>query len=204
MNKTKQQFIYGFIILIVIGLLIYGFLNYNEQFSYLMPYKNRVCGNCESLDQLNCGKCVNCGYCVKSDGTAKCVSGDDNGPYYETDCESYYPNSNGVLQPESPTIVNYTYYNPNTYWWLPYGPYWNNWYGRNYWTNWNYWNNRYDKRYERRDYRRDYRKDKRHDNKTSFRGSTGRYGTKANTRTNTRTNTRNNTRGGTRNGGRRR
>jgi len=67
----------------------------------------QYCSNCGDLNTATCSTCSNCGVCV-TDGVAKCVDGDVNGPYFRQDCDSWNPQSY-VYNFGLPTYVNYNY-----------------------------------------------------------------------------------------------
>lgn len=56
-----------------------------EQFSNIY---NNNCSNCNSLSSNQCKLCANCGWCINKN-SAKCISGDVNGPYYDS-CMVWY------------------------------------------------------------------------------------------------------------------
>ena len=74
-----------------------------EGFDMYPYYSRRYCPSCEFRGRGSCSMCLNCGYCIKADGTGRCLPGDSNGPYFAEDCaywtygqdnEFYYPYSN--------------------------------------------------------------------------------------------------------------
>ena len=43
--------------------------------------------DCYNLPHEACVNCENCGVCISRDGDVKCVPGDINGPFFESDCK---------------------------------------------------------------------------------------------------------------------
>lgn len=84
-EKTKEGF--------------YGIINpYIERGDYKVTSANQsmwdplwegdVAEDCYVLSNNDCMKYSNCGLC-KKDGIAKCIPGDDQGPYFKEDCEGW-------------------------------------------------------------------------------------------------------------------
>ena len=46
----------------------------------------RFCANCGYYNPMSCLNCVNCGICHTPAGSAQCLPGDQNGPYFRADC----------------------------------------------------------------------------------------------------------------------
>jgi len=57
----------------------------------------KQCDTCGTLNQYQCGKCVDCGYCVGVGGKGECVQGDANGPFFRDDCIAYKYHGNGSV-----------------------------------------------------------------------------------------------------------
>lgn len=51
---------------------------------------SRYCGSCGHKSELTCSDCVNCGFCITSNGHGQCVPGDERGPYFTEDCVKWY------------------------------------------------------------------------------------------------------------------
>lgn len=74
-----------------------------EGFHATLGYHKKYCPSCGTKSRKSCSKCLNCGFCVTSDGHGECVPGDSNGPYFRDDCmyweygynyaDSFYPYS---------------------------------------------------------------------------------------------------------------
>lgn len=80
-------------LLLIIILLLWSSLAptkcYLENFA-VYPYNYKeMCPACHLKDPEKCMSCLNCGLCVKADGTKKCVSGDSSGPYFNNNCLYY-------------------------------------------------------------------------------------------------------------------
>ena len=69
-----------------------------------------VCNECSCKSKLDCMACNNCGYCNDEYGNGRCVSGDKNGPYFDS-CNSWNNIYNMVI--EQPFNSYYTYQEPN-------------------------------------------------------------------------------------------
>ena len=72
-----------YIILLIIIVIIFT-LCQNQKESFI-PYR-RSCRNCSYLGKRKCGTCLNCGWCINSDGKGECVPGNAYGPYFRSDC----------------------------------------------------------------------------------------------------------------------
>lgn len=70
------------IILIILCIIIY--VSKTKEGFYIMD--QGYCGDCGKRGRFNCGKCMDCGYCVRPDGHGTCVPGDAKGPYFAEDC----------------------------------------------------------------------------------------------------------------------
>jgi len=80
---------YWFIIVILlILLLLLAKKDKREGFFTLYPYSYDYC-QCQSKGRHECGNCANCGYCMDRMGNGQCVPGDENGPWFRTDCVSW-------------------------------------------------------------------------------------------------------------------
>ena len=66
----------------------------------MYPRSKRYCSTCGDKNNFECGQCVNCGTCVSERGVAKCVLGDQAGPYFREDCVQWQFNN----------PLNYFYY----------------------------------------------------------------------------------------------
>lgn len=100
----SKKYILFFILIIVLVILSLSFPTkcFNkEHFDTYYGYYKQFCPTCGWRSRSSCGKCTNCGVCVKEDGSAECVPGDSNGPYFDADCIAweygdpyyYYPYS---------------------------------------------------------------------------------------------------------------
>lgn len=67
-----------FLIILIIIFLYNKLTKNNENFT--------SCANCGYFDELECGSCPTCGFCIAPDGSGECVPGDINGPYFRSDC----------------------------------------------------------------------------------------------------------------------
>lgn len=105
------------IIFIVIFVIIYKnvktekFNTFYGKFPYAYP--KTYCSSCGNLNIHECGKCVNCGYCVNNEGIGSCEAGDNNGPYFAENCSYWFPDGNDILLPQVPVLFNP--YNVPTY-----------------------------------------------------------------------------------------
>lgn len=72
-----------------------------EGFYTYQGYYKKYCPSCGWRSRASCSNCTNCGYCIKSDGTAECVPGSSEGPYYRNDCMYYEFNSPTFYYPYS-------------------------------------------------------------------------------------------------------
>jgi hypothetical protein len=81
------------IILFVIFVIIFLCKNDNENFYIRDPLLHLVsfkpkCKRCNNLAKNECGRCLNCGWCIDKYGNGKCVSGDEKGSYdIDSDCK---------------------------------------------------------------------------------------------------------------------
>lgn len=106
-----------FVFIITIMLLFIYFFHIDEYENFWFSNKTRYCRECSYKNRLSCSNCVNCGYCITPNGYGECVSGDENGPYFRSDCISYsYDDSYGYLDnyPYS-TFGSYPYYKTQYY-----------------------------------------------------------------------------------------
>lgn len=83
-----------FIILILIIVAVYLSLptkcdsqdKKKEAFHTYHGYYKQYCPSCGWRSRNTCSKCTNCGYCITASGYGECVPGDNNGPYFRSDC----------------------------------------------------------------------------------------------------------------------
>ena len=93
------------------------------------------------FNNADCANCVDCGYCLNSNGTIDCVPGNNVGPYFRQDCVSYqYKNPNTVVLFDNmdygPFYWNGTYLYPNQWYnngWWNNGVWWPHGRGRGWW-----------------------------------------------------------------------
>lgn len=83
MNSYLLVLLWIFIIVVII-VVVTG--KKWEGFETNYGYYKRYCGSCGWRSRFSCGKCSNCGYCIRANGLGECVPGDSNGPYFATDC----------------------------------------------------------------------------------------------------------------------
>lgn len=87
-----------------------------EHFQTYYGYYKQYCPTCGWRSRNSCSKCTNCGYCITASGYGECVPGDNNGPYFRSDCMYweygdpyyYYPYSN--IYPVITVNSAYPYY----------------------------------------------------------------------------------------------
>lgn len=58
----------------------------SEGFHNFFGYNKVYCGSCGFRSKEASSKCINCGWCVNSDGVGESVPGNASGPLYRTDC----------------------------------------------------------------------------------------------------------------------
>lgn len=90
-----------------IGILILWVIyNKNITEGFMSP-----CPNCGKRNKMQCFQCSDCGWCVTSGGWGECVPGNENGPYFRSDCAAwqYHPHP----------IHDSQYYQPGwrRWWW---------------------------------------------------------------------------------------
>ncbi|MBA43174.1 MAG: hypothetical protein CMF62_04085 [Magnetococcales bacterium] len=81
MNFKNNKLIICVIVLLIVSYVI---LNNNESIEGFSGV--RYCGECGYRSRRKCGSCLDCGFCITSEGYGECVSGDENGPYFRSDC----------------------------------------------------------------------------------------------------------------------
>lgn len=79
-----------------------------SQFDFIT--NSSYCKDCK-MDIKNCYKCTNCGVCVKENGTAECVPGDERGPLYRKDCQIWNPYQNDLPSSSPYNFLNFFYDN---------------------------------------------------------------------------------------------
>jgi len=119
--ELDSRYVVTVIITILIVIFVFWIINMDhddkmhdsEAFSSNYSYypNTRFCTNCDNRSYSTCANCTNCGYCYTSNGYGECVPGDENGPYFRTDCLNYEYNT--------PVAINDIYY--PRWWW-----YWDN------------------------------------------------------------------------------
>jgi hypothetical protein len=68
--------------IIILFVVLFIFLSQRKE-----KYAN-FCQNCEDMSLDECKNCPDCGICVNDFG-AKCVKGDENGPYFYDTCNKW-------------------------------------------------------------------------------------------------------------------
>ena len=96
------------IYLIIVLIIIY--LIYNSNVEYFNISDMNICNDCSYKSKLECLSCDNCGYCIDEYDNERCVSGDNNGPYFDK-CYSWNNSENMII--EQPFTSHYTYSEPN-------------------------------------------------------------------------------------------
>ena len=110
-----------YIIIIIIIILLYLICipdDYN-QIEYFNIRDMRVCNGCSYRNKYDCKTCTNCGYCIDQYGNGKCVSGDNYGPYFNSDCFDWT------------NFDNLTIENPQTSYYINQIPNYRRYYGKN-------------------------------------------------------------------------
>jgi hypothetical protein len=104
----------------------------NEPFNNIYPTNNsylpviqsvpivgsigQYCTSCGDRSRFECNSCSNCGYCVNyNSGSSQCVSGDQNGPYFRSDCDVYEYSNPWINYLQSMYIFPVAYPNYNSY-----------------------------------------------------------------------------------------
>jgi hypothetical protein len=96
-------------IYLIILLIIYIFYyNYNKEHFNINDMG--VCNECSYKSKIDCMMCHNCVYCTDEYGNGKSVSGDTNGPFFES-CNSWNNTNNIII--DEPIKSYYTYQEPN-------------------------------------------------------------------------------------------
>lgn len=90
-----------FIILFAILFIIVFTILFCQNKSIIEPFIISACPNCGKRNRPQCFECSNfnsggCGWCIKSNGEGQCVPGNQNGPYFNSDCLywEYKPKTN--------------------------------------------------------------------------------------------------------------
>jgi hypothetical protein len=52
-------------------------------------YFSDRCNNCGNINESDCLKCNNCGWCVDYNGNGKCIAGNADGPLYKQSCNKW-------------------------------------------------------------------------------------------------------------------
>ena len=71
------------IIIAIILFILWNICDVSQE--NFFPY-HADCRNCGYLDKIQCGRCLNCGWCINESGKGMCVPGDARGPYFKSDC----------------------------------------------------------------------------------------------------------------------
>jgi len=90
------------IYLIILLIICIYYYNYNDE--HFNINNMNICNECSYKNKIECEMCNNCVFCVES-GT--CVSGDVNGPYFDS-CNNTY---NNIIN--EPINSYFTYQEPN-------------------------------------------------------------------------------------------
>lgn len=85
-------------ILFILVIIIIFVLLYRKNYEHFYYYGPRICQNCGHHNARSCMSCVNCGLCVPYNGTAECIPGNFNGPYFRDDC-IYWKYGNKTMTP---------------------------------------------------------------------------------------------------------
>lgn len=101
-NKDKiSEYVFVVFVTAVILIVACIIVSSNDDFSDLdeethkenyVVYSERDkwrCKECSGLNRINCGNCANCGFCYDYKGKGTCVPGDQNGPFFRSDCVDY-------------------------------------------------------------------------------------------------------------------
>lgn len=81
---TYTDLLFIVILIVVAWLLLDGREGFHGE-GWGMKY----CSDCGWLSRGECSDCINCGYCISPSGRGECVPGDENGPYFRSDCIDY-------------------------------------------------------------------------------------------------------------------
>ena len=95
-----------YLIILIIIILLYNNCNV-ENFNINNMYE---CNECSYKSKIDCLICKNCGYCIDEYGNGRCLSGDVNGPFFES-CNSWNNSDNMIIN--EPIKSYYTYQEPN-------------------------------------------------------------------------------------------
>jgi hypothetical protein len=78
------------IYILIIGLVLVFLWNYNQT-EHFNEQTGRFCSSCREKTYNQCLDCFNCGWCVSSDGSGRCLGSDiANGPYNNEKCAQLY------------------------------------------------------------------------------------------------------------------
>ena len=73
------------VLFIALSLILYNPQQQTTQEGFDGYYK-KYCPSCGTKDKHSCGTCVNCGFCITVDGYGECVPGNNQGPFFRSDC----------------------------------------------------------------------------------------------------------------------
>ena len=99
--------------------IIEGFHFWNRRHKPIYPIR-RYCTSCGYNSRQSCSSCINCGFCINSDGKGECISGDSDGPTFREDCLFWeynvrqYPKYG--FYPYNRKWINYKYRGYDPYW----------------------------------------------------------------------------------------
>jgi hypothetical protein len=77
--------------------------------SFYPSLYQRYCSDCGDLDPIECDNCMTCGTCYTPNGYKECVTGDEYGPFFRSDCIDYQYN-------RLPTILLHPMIDPYYFW----------------------------------------------------------------------------------------
>lgn len=88
------------IIILLLAVSVYKYKPVLESFESVYYPLNlmKSCPVCGNMNSDECSKCINCGYCVKKDGTKTCVAGNADGPFLAKDCSQWNYSTPNLIQ----------------------------------------------------------------------------------------------------------